>query len=158
MPAISPARAANVATHAWTKLYDEIMSWISGVYECRSHHAWLALREANSTTAHICTACKNVGVTDPTFHSYQTTCILHTLRIVLITEWLPWRQSLWEVWKINCKATWEAATQFILQPHYTDIPQNICEGVITNVLQSELGSCLCLMQFVSMNLITTISR
>ena len=26
MPAISPARAANVATHAWTKLYDEIMS------------------------------------------------------------------------------------------------------------------------------------
>ena len=40
MPAISPARAAiNVATHAWTKLYDEIMSWISGVYECRQCHA-----------------------------------------------------------------------------------------------------------------------
>jgi len=26
MPAISPARAANVATHAWTKLYTKIMS------------------------------------------------------------------------------------------------------------------------------------
>ena len=30
------ARAATVATHAWTKLYSKIMSWISGVYECRS--------------------------------------------------------------------------------------------------------------------------
>ena len=26
MPAISLARAANVATHAWTKLYNEVMS------------------------------------------------------------------------------------------------------------------------------------
>ena len=26
MPAIPPARAANAATHAWTKLYNEIMS------------------------------------------------------------------------------------------------------------------------------------
>ena len=26
MPAISPARAANVATHAWIKLYTEILS------------------------------------------------------------------------------------------------------------------------------------
>ena len=26
MPAISPARAANMTTHAWTKLYTEIMS------------------------------------------------------------------------------------------------------------------------------------
>ena len=25
-----------MATHAWTKLYTETMSWISGVYECRS--------------------------------------------------------------------------------------------------------------------------
>ena len=33
MPAISPAREANVATHAWTKLYMGIMSYISGVYE-----------------------------------------------------------------------------------------------------------------------------
>ena len=41
MPAISPARAANVSTHAWTKLHDEIMSWISGVY---AMHDWLYLK------------------------------------------------------------------------------------------------------------------
>ena len=40
MPAISPARDANVATHAWTKFNDEFMSLtVSGVYECRSCHA-----------------------------------------------------------------------------------------------------------------------
>ena len=40
MPAISPAREANVATHALTKLNDEFMSLrVSGVYECRSCHA-----------------------------------------------------------------------------------------------------------------------
>ena len=38
-PAISPARAANVATHAWTKLYNKIMSLISCVYECHLCHA-----------------------------------------------------------------------------------------------------------------------
>ena len=37
MPAISPAREANVATPAWTKLNDEFMSLTaSGVYECTS--------------------------------------------------------------------------------------------------------------------------
>ena len=44
MPAISPARAANVATHAWTKLYTEIMAFMSAVY------AWPA---THSTTVHI---------------------------------------------------------------------------------------------------------
>ena len=44
MPAISPARAANVATHAWTKLYTEIMAFMSVVY------AWPATQ---STTVHI---------------------------------------------------------------------------------------------------------
>ena len=34
------------------------------------------------------------------------------------------------------KVTREAAGQFILQPQCTDNPQNICEGVITNALQS----------------------
>ena len=33
------------------------------------------------------------------------------------------------------KATREASAQFLLQPQYTDNPQNICEGVITNTLQ-----------------------
>ena len=33
-------------THAWTKLHNKVMSWISGAYEC---HAW-PLPEANSTT------------------------------------------------------------------------------------------------------------
>ena len=41
MPAISPARAANVAaTHAWTKLYDEIMSWISGAVHAMTGSTW----------------------------------------------------------------------------------------------------------------------
>jgi len=34
------------------------------------------------------------------------------------------------------KETREAAAQFILQPQYTDNPQNICEDLITNALQS----------------------
>ena len=38
MPAISPARAANVVTHAWTKLYDKIINLISGVYEFSAVH------------------------------------------------------------------------------------------------------------------------
>ena len=42
MQIIFPARAANVATHACTKLYSEIMSSISGVYESR--HDWLYLK------------------------------------------------------------------------------------------------------------------
>ena len=32
--------------------------------------------------------------------------------------------------------TQDAAAQFLLQPQYTDNPQNICEWVITNALQS----------------------
>ena len=50
--AISPARAATVAVHALTKLYTEIMSWISGVY------VWF-LPEATPTTVviKICTVC-----------------------------------------------------------------------------------------------------
>ena len=41
-------------------------------------------------------------------------------------------------WYCNCihKATWEAAAQFILQPQRTVNPQNICERVTTNALQS----------------------
>ena len=35
--ATSPAGAATVDTHAWTKLYTEIMSWISSVYEAASN-------------------------------------------------------------------------------------------------------------------------
>ena len=45
MPAISPARATIVATHAWIKLYDEIIGWIfwrlSAVY---AMHDWLYLK------------------------------------------------------------------------------------------------------------------
>ena len=40
-------------THAWTKIHNEVMSWISGAYEC--HYAW-SLPEANSTTVHDLTA------------------------------------------------------------------------------------------------------
>ena len=67
MPAISPARAANVTTHAWTKLYDEIVSLISGIYEsqCRSCHARLALPEVTSTNVHICITCEWPAVDGP---------------------------------------------------------------------------------------------
>ena len=48
-------------THTWTKLHNEVMSWIFGAYEC--HYAW-PLPEANSTTVcdltvpyHLWTAC-----------------------------------------------------------------------------------------------------
>ena len=34
-------------THSWTKLHNEVMSWIFGAYEC--HYAW-PLPEANLTT------------------------------------------------------------------------------------------------------------
>ena len=34
LPIISPAREATVATHAWTKLHAQIMSWVSGIYKC----------------------------------------------------------------------------------------------------------------------------
>ena len=46
MPAISPARAANVATHVRTKLYTKIMSYMSSIY------AWPYLSELTSTTIH----------------------------------------------------------------------------------------------------------
>ena len=45
--AISPVKEATTATHMWTKLHNEVMSWISDTYEC--HYAWF-LPEANSTT------------------------------------------------------------------------------------------------------------
>ena len=34
-------------THTWTKLHNNVMSWISGAYEC--HYAW-SLPEVNATT------------------------------------------------------------------------------------------------------------
>ena len=40
-------------THAWTKLHNEVMSWILGAYEY--HYSW-PLPEANSTTVHDLTA------------------------------------------------------------------------------------------------------
>ena len=38
------------------------------------------------------------------------------------------------------KANREADAQFILQPQHTDNPQNICDGLIKNVLQTKLRS------------------
>ena len=62
MPAISPARAANVATHAWTKLYTEIMSKISDVYE---YGLCMALPEATPAVnprPYFCTACERPAI------------------------------------------------------------------------------------------------
>ena len=36
---IFPAKAATMATHGYTKLHGEIISWISGVYECLFMHS-----------------------------------------------------------------------------------------------------------------------
>ena len=60
MPAISPARAANVVTYAWTKLDVEIMSLISGIWvlfmPCMTGST--ASPEVTSITVHICTSCE----------------------------------------------------------------------------------------------------
>ena len=42
----------------------------------------------------------------------------------LTTEWLPWLQTM------------GSRPVHLIQPQYADSPQNICEGVITNVLHS----------------------
>ena len=47
IPIISSAREATVATHAWTKLYAQIMSWVFGVYGCC---LFMALTWSASTT------------------------------------------------------------------------------------------------------------
>ena len=52
MPPISPARVANVATHAWTKLYTEIMNQTSGIYE-RHLRMGRYLKRTQSTTVFI---------------------------------------------------------------------------------------------------------
>ena len=52
MPAISPARAANVATHAWTKIYTEIMTLISWVFL----HGLLSSVEAQTSAMHASTS------------------------------------------------------------------------------------------------------
>ena len=59
MPAISPVRIANIATHAWTKLNDEFMSLrVSGFMSVvHALHDW-PLPEVTSTTVHICTTCE----------------------------------------------------------------------------------------------------
>jgi len=66
--------------------------------------------------------------------------------IVLTTEWLTWLRTSWRyssyekfilIGRLTVyKETWEVTAQFILHLQYTDNPQNICEGIITNTLQS----------------------
>ena len=72
-------------------------------------------------------------------HNFIQRCTLQ--KQVLTTEWLPWLQTvrgLHLVLKTNCiRQPTEAAAQFILQPQYTNNPQNICEG---NALQSAVRS------------------
>ena len=46
--AIYPVKKATTATHACIKLHTEVMSWISGTYECRFCMALTS--KANSTT------------------------------------------------------------------------------------------------------------
>ena len=86
MPAISSARAANVATCVWTKLYSEIVSWISCVYECRPCHdgsylswslnhlyrpwaacCWWSVEAQASCYTYINFGCRRSG--SPTLHS-----------------------------------------------------------------------------------------
>ena len=94
MPAICPARAANVATHAWTKPNDEFMIMsltVSGVYECRSCRAWLALPEATSTTVHVCTAFEWPTVDGRKKHKPEVAT--RALTSLQVTDAAPWQPT-----------------------------------------------------------------
>ena len=126
MPAISPARVANVASHGWTKLYNEIMRWISGVYECCSCHGWLAStwsdlnhcpysyrlwaacrwwsveykpKESCYTCFNFCCLCSG----SPTLHS-DSSCMLRVLD-----------QSLWNIWmhSFQIYGVWPQASKHV---------------------------------------------
>ena len=62
----------------------------------------------------------------------QVGCFNHRV-VALKLEW----QWLLEGWNTNCLRQPERQlASFMLQPQYTDNLQNICEGIITNALQS----------------------
>ena len=93
MPVISPAKTATVATHAWTKIYTQIMGRISSVYECAvyawsylNHHPqftplWAACcwkHITTTTTSHACFNFSCLHFRSPMLHSG---CSLHLLSI-----------------------------------------------------------------------------
>ena len=78
-------------THAWTKLHNKVMSWISGAYEC--HYAW-PLPEANTTTVHDLTILSVSRLPlSVMVRSRAFTLIVQKLRL---SEQLRWSQ-LWPV-------------------------------------------------------------
>ena len=57
MLVITPARAATVATHSWTKLDTQIMSWVSGILMSVPF-----MHGPNSTTVNNLHCCEQLGV------------------------------------------------------------------------------------------------
>ena len=65
--------------------------------------------------------------------------VLHKHKLVageLKRQCSGYERFTFDVADVLHKSMQGAAAQFILQPQYADNPQNICEGVITNALQS----------------------
>ena len=61
-----PARTATVATHAWTKLHAQIISWVSGGVLWCAIYAWPLLPEAPQLrTVHNLNRCEKPAVEGP---------------------------------------------------------------------------------------------
>ena len=104
-------------THAWTKVHNEVMSWISGSYGC--HYVW-PLPEVNSTTVgdlsvcslplHVmvcsCHACVNLSRFTPGF--FHTDAVL--LQVAFRRPWaghgtsLCQRRTFWNIYMRSLRA------------------------------------------------------
>ena len=80
------------------------------------------------------------------FQALQMTIPIHgknkldvLIRVITLVADKLERKWLWEV--LKTKATQEPSTQFILQPQYTNYPQNICEGVISKLIPEACIEC-----------------
>ena len=123
---------------------------VTGLTTCLTSNACLVL---SSIIERFSRCCKHCLMSDGLFNflltlqlfwstwvSKRRICVFMHCKnklVVLITEWLPWlltnlrqRSLLWYGRLIRQ----EAAAH--LWPQYTDNPQNTCEGVTTNALQS----------------------
>ena len=122
-----PERLCKVSRFQWRFLQDfqilvQILTywfWISGWCDYLLH------------------TCRMTQCAGRNLHSSIHYIHCNNMLVVLTTEWLPWlqmdcRDCGYErfalMLKTNCNPP-KAAAQFILQPQYTNNPQNICERV-----------------------------
>ena len=110
--------------------------------------SFLSMEKVNTWTlhkvaSHLCLVEWNLNVISSTDMKCSTkTSWLFNHRVFTMVadklkgQWL-WEVRSWAPLLANCLRQPERQLpQFILQPQCTDNPQNICEGVITNALQS----------------------